>query len=111
MRGVQEGRLSLHKFVELTSHAPARLYGLQGRKGSILIGADADIVMWDLASRIRIDNAMLHHAVDYTPYEGIEVPWPVHCLSRGELLVENRRYLEPPPGRGLFLPAGLPVLR
>ena len=111
LRGVQEGRLSLHQFVELTSYQPARLYGLHPRKGSIAIGADADIVMWDLSSRTRIQNRQLHHAVDYTPYEGIEVPWPVHCLSRGELLVEQGRYLDPPAGRGLFLPAGPPVLR
>jgi dihydropyrimidinase len=111
LRGVQEGRLSLHQFVGLTSYQPARLYGLHPRKGSLAIGADADIVMWDLSSRSRIENQKLHHAVDYTPYEGIEVPWPVHCLSRGEMLVENGRYLDPPAGRGLFLPAGPPVLR
>jgi dihydropyrimidinase len=111
LRGVQEGRLSLHQFVELTSYRPARLYGLHPRKGSIAIGADADIVMWDLSSRTRIENQKLHHAVDYTPYDGVEVPWPVHCLSRGELLVENGQYHDPPAGRGLFLPAGPPVLR
>ena len=109
-RGVCERRISLHQFVELTSYRPARLYGLYPRKGTISIGADADIVVWDPGSRVRIDNAKLHHAVDYTPYEGIEVPWPVHCLSRGELLVENGRYLDPPAGRGRFLPACLPVL-
>jgi dihydropyrimidinase len=111
LRGVQEGRLSLHQFVALTSYQPARLYGLQPRKGSIAIGSDADIVMWDLSTRARIENQKLHHAVDYTPFEGIEVPWPVHCLSRGELLVEQGRYLDPPAGRGLFLPAAPPVLR
>ncbi len=111
LRGVQEDRLSLHQFVELSSYQPARLYGLHPRKGSIAVGADADIVMWDLSSRSRIENQKLHHAVDYTPYEGIDVPWPVHCLSRGELLVEYGRYLDPPAGRGLFLPAGPPVLR
>ena len=111
LRGVQQGRLSLHQFVELTSYQPARLYGLHPRKGSIAIGADADIVMWDLSSRVRIENQKLHHAVDYTLYEGIEAPWPVHCLSRGEVLVESGRYLDPPAGRGLFLPVVPPALR
>ncbi len=111
LRGVAEGRISLHQFVELTSYRPARLYGLYPRKGTISIGADADIVMWDPASRVRITNTKLHHAVDYTPYEGIEVPWPLHCLSRGELLVDDGRYLDPPQGRGRFLRACLPVLR
>jgi dihydropyrimidinase len=57
-------------------------------------------------------NAALHHAVDYTLYEGIEVAgWLAHCLSRGELVVENGRYLDPPIGRGQFLTACLPLLR
>jgi dihydropyrimidinase len=109
--GIHQGRLSLHQFVELTSYHPARLYGLYPRKGTIAIGADADIVLWDPTRRVRITNAELHHAVDYTPYEGIEVTgWPSHCFSRGELLVENGRYLDPPAGRGLFLKACKPLL-
>jgi len=109
--GIHQGRLSLHQFVELTSYRPARLYGLYPRKGTIAIGADADIVLWDPAQRVRIENAGLHHAVDYTPYEGIEaVGWPLYCLSRGELLVEGGRYLDPSAGRGQFLKACLPVL-
>jgi dihydropyrimidinase len=60
---------------------------------------------------VRIENAKLHHGVDYTPYEGIEVTgWPLYCLSRGELLVERGRYLDPAAGRGQFLKACLPVL-
>ncbi|MFP3570740.1 dihydropyrimidinase, partial [Paraburkholderia sp. SIMBA_030] len=61
--------------------------------------------------RVRIANASLHHAVDYTPYEGIEVTgWPRHCLSRVELLVEDGRLLAAEPGRGQFVPAGKPCL-
>ncbi|MGC7402959.1 dihydropyrimidinase [Pandoraea pneumonica] len=109
--GVRQGRLSLHKFVELTSYRPARLYGLYPRKGTIAIGADADIVLWDPDAKVQIANDALHHAVDYTPYEGREVTgWPVHCFSRGEQLVANRKYLEPAPGRGQFLPADAPSL-
>ncbi|GAB3629636.1 dihydropyrimidinase [Pandoraea terrae] len=109
--GVRRGKLSLHQFVELTSYRPAQLYGLYPRKGTIAIGADADIVLWNPEARVKINNDALHHAVDYTPYEGIEVTgWPVHCLSRGELLVSHGRYLDPEPGRGRFLPAGAPSL-
>jgi dihydropyrimidinase len=75
------------------------------------VGADADIVLWDPARKVRITNGALHHAVDYTPYEGLEVTgWPIHCLSRGELLVQDARYLEPTAGRGRFLPAVAPSL-
>ncbi|MFC4707899.1 dihydropyrimidinase [Paraburkholderia caffeinitolerans] len=107
--GVSHGKLSLHKFVELTSLNPAKLYGLYPRKGTIAVGADADIVLWDPAKQVAIANDALHHNVDYTPYEGRTVHgWPKHCLSRGELLVEDGRYLEPEAGRGQFLPAGKP---
>ncbi len=109
--GVARGKLSLHQFVELTSWRPARLYGLYPRKGTIAIGADADIVLWDPNKRVQIRNSALHHAVDYTPYEGIEVTgWPVHCFSRGEMLVRDGQYQEPQAGRGQFLPAGAPML-
>ncbi|WP_455278714.1 dihydropyrimidinase [Cupriavidus necator] len=109
--GVARGKLSLHQFVELTAWRPARLYGLYPRKGTIAIGVDADIVLWDPHKRVQIRNSALHHAVDYTPYEGIEVTgWPVHCFSRGELLVRDGQYLEPQAGRGQFLPAGAPML-
>ncbi len=104
--GIHAGRLDLHRFVELTSYQPARIYGLYPRKGTIAVGSDADIVLWDPERRVRITNAQLHHAVDYTPYEGLEVTgWPMHCYSRGELLVKNGRYLDPQAGRGLFIAA------
>ena len=105
------GKLSLHQFVELTSYRPARIYGLYPRKGTIAIGADADIVLWDPARKVRIANRNLHHAVDYTPYEGIEVTgWPMTTFSRGEMIVRNGEYLAPAAGRGRFLEAGQPEL-
>ena len=67
---VSKGRLGLNKFVELTSTAPARLYNLHPRKGSRSIGADADIVVFDPATRRAIRADKLHQNVDYTPYEG-----------------------------------------
>ena len=109
--GVHQGHLSLHQFVDLTSYQAARLYGLYPRKGTIAIGSDADIVLWNPERRVRIKNAQLHHAVDYTPYEDLEVTgWPIHCYSRGELLVKNGNYLNPQAGRGMFLTATKPLV-
>ncbi|MFC7514061.1 dihydropyrimidinase [Herbaspirillum sp. GCM10030257] len=109
--GVRRGKLSLHQFVELTAYKPAKIYGLYPRKGTIAVGADADIVLWDPNRKVRIANSSLHHAVDYTPYEGIEVTgWPMTTLSRGEVIVRNGEYLEPTAGRGRFLKAGQPEL-
>ncbi|MDR3097947.1 MAG: dihydropyrimidinase [Paraburkholderia sp.] len=109
--GVRKGHLSLHQFVELTALRPAKLYGLYPRKGTIAVGADADIVVWDPEKRVTIANEALHHAVDYTPYEGIDVTgWPRHCLSRGEVLVEDGKLVATQAGRGRFLPAGKPCL-
>ncbi|MBL8707060.1 MAG: amidohydrolase family protein, partial [Rhodospirillales bacterium] len=81
----------------------ARIYGLQGRKGSIAIGADADIVLWQTDTPRRVANADLHHNVDYTPYEGIEVTtWPDTVLSRGEVVLRDGTPVAG-PGRGAFL--------
>src|SRR5690606_9973855 len=68
--GVVGGRLSIHQFVALTATQPAKLYGLYPRKGSIMVGADADIALWDPKREVTIRNCDLHHNVDYTPYEG-----------------------------------------
>jgi dihydropyrimidinase len=103
-------RISLPRFVELTSTNPAKLYGLGDRKGSLQPGFDADIVIWypegaplvsrseadgppsggakesNRSAKFTITNSMLHHRIDYTPFEGIEVRnWPRWVLLRGEL--------------------------
>ncbi|KAK8015971.1 Dihydropyrimidinase [Apiospora marii] len=103
-------RIPLTRFVELTSTNPAKLYGLAGRKGSLLPGHDADIVIWypeepplvavseadgplssgsanaaKLNNKVTITNSMLHHRIDYTPFEGIEVRnWPRWVFLRGK---------------------------
>lgn len=107
--GVLMGRLSLNKFVELTSTNPAKAYGLHPRKGTIAPGADADLVIWD-EKPLTITNSALHHAVDYTPYEGIELKaWPGLTLSHGEVVWDGKNFI-PRLGKGQFLSCGKPTL-
>src|SRR5688500_589458 len=85
--GVLKGRIDLHQFVALTASNPARMYGLYPRKGTIAVGSDADLVIWDDKRETTIRNSALHHAVDYTPYEGRRITgWPALTLSRGEVV-------------------------
>ncbi|MFX7816449.1 amidohydrolase family protein, partial [Acinetobacter baumannii] len=82
--GVGKGRIDLNRFVALTATDPAKMYGLYPRKGTIAIGSDADIAVWDPHRQVTVSNSMLHHDVDYTPYEGMKLTgWPVLTLSRG----------------------------
>ncbi len=106
--GVSKGRIDINRFVALTATDPAKLYGLYPRKGTIAIGADADIVVWDPHQQVTIANDQLHHNVDYTPYEGFTVTgWPMMTFSRGELVCAENT-LQGEPGRGGFLKCGLP---
>lgn len=101
--GVAGGRIDVHQFVALTSTNAAKLYGLFPRKGTIAVGSDADIVIWDTDQPRTIRNEGLHHAVDYTPYEGIEVTaWPAMTLSRGVVVWQDGHYLGR-AGHGQFL--------
>jgi dihydropyrimidinase len=106
--GVQKGRIELTRFVALTAANPARMYGLYPKKGTIAVGADADIAIWDESREVTIANADLHHNVDYTPYEGMQVKgWPVLTLSRGEVVCEEGKPVGR-PGRGQFLACAKP---
>jgi dihydropyrimidinase len=90
--GVSAGRISLNRFVELTATNHAKLYGLYPRKGSIGIGFDADLTLWDPNRRETIRQANLHHGADYTPWEGFAVTgWPVMTLARGAVVAEDGR--------------------
>ncbi|WP_262027416.1 dihydropyrimidinase [Microvirga sp. Mcv34] len=101
--GVVKGRISLNRFVELTSTNHAKLYGLYPRKGSIGIGFDADIVLWDPERKETIRQDILHHGSDYTPWEGFEVTgWPVMTLLRGKV-VSNSGAIVGEKGRGEIL--------
>ncbi len=107
--GVNTGRIDLQPFVALTSTNPARMYGLYPRKGTIAIGADADLVIWDDKREVTIRNAELHHNVDYTPYEGMRLTaWPAVTLSRGEVVWDESGY-RGRAGHGQFIKCGLPA--
>ena len=106
--GVAAGRIDIERFVALNSSNAARIYGLYPRKGTISVGADADIAIWDPEKKVVIRNADLHHNVDYTPFEGMTVQgWPVTVLSRGEVVCDDA-VLHGLKGRGQFLECGPP---
>lgn len=107
--GVMTGRVTENRFVELTATGPAKAYGLHPRKGTIAIGSDADLVIWD-EREVALTNAMLHHEVDYTPYEGMTLrAWPGLTLARGEVVWDGTEF-HAQPGRGELLACGLPTL-
>lgn len=102
--GVRQGRISLQRFVEITATNPAKIYGLYPRKGSIAVGADADLAIWDPGRKVMIRKEMLHDNMDYTPYEGMQVEgWPVITMSRGEVVCADGE-VTAERGRGRFLP-------
>jgi dihydropyrimidinase len=101
--GVRQGRIDIHRFVDLTATRAARLYGLFPRKGTIAVGSDADIGIWDPEKRVRLTSSMMHDNVGYTPYEGRMITgWPVTVLSRGRIVVDNG-VLRAERGSGRFL--------
>ena len=103
---VSKGRLGLEKFVELTATAPAKLYNLHPRKGSIAIGADADIAIWDPERKVTLTDAMMHDLAGYSAYAGRELQgWPVTVLSRGRVIIADGK-LSAEPGSGRFLARG-----
>ena len=107
--GVMAGRITVNRFVELTSTNPAKAYGLYPQKGTLAVGSDADIVIWDHRA-LTLNNAMLHHAADYTPYEGRSLKaWPAYTLARGQIVWDGNRFLGT-PGAGRFIPRGLPSI-
>lgn len=99
--GYGAGRVSLQEFVNLTSKRHAETYGLYPRKGTIAIGADADIAVWDPDKKIVVEKTKDN--TGYTPYRGRNLTgWPVTVLSRGEVIIENGK-LSAERGRGRFL--------
>jgi dihydropyrimidinase len=104
--GVSAGRITPEQFVRLSSTNPAKLMGLWPRKGGLHIGADADAVLWDPRAERVLTNALMQHAIDYTPYEGRRVTgWPKLVLRRGEVVMQDDAALAQ-PGSGEYLPRG-----
>ena len=101
--GVRTGRISLNRFVELTSTSPAKIFGLFPRKGTIAPGSDADIVVFN-PNRTLVLSARTHHMkVDYNPYEGRTVTGVSETvLSRGNVIIDNGAFVGR-AGAGSFL--------
>jgi dihydropyrimidinase len=101
--GVNLGKLSLNRFVELTSTTPARIFGMYPKKGEIAAGSDADVVLWDSQASHKISASTHHMNVDYSMFEGFVVNGNARTvLSRGEVIVEEGKFLGK-TGRGRFL--------
>ncbi len=101
--GVNEGLFSVNHFVELVSTGPARLFGLLPRKGSIVIGADADLIIWDPEVKFKLTQKNLHMNVDYSPYEDVTVKgYPAMVLLRGKVIVKDNEFIGE-DGAGNFL--------
>jgi dihydropyrimidinase len=104
--GVAAGKIGLNRFVELTSTSAAKLFGLFPRKGTIAVGSDADIVVFDPNEEMTITAAAHHMNVDYSAYEGMKVKGVTKTvLSRGRVVIEDGKYLGK-PGDGQFLKRG-----
>ena len=101
--GVNAGKLTLNRFVEITSTAPARIFGMYPKKGAIAAGSDADIVIWNPLAAHIISAKTHNMRVDYSMFEGFQVKGNAEkVLSRGEVIVENGKYLGR-VGRGQYL--------
>lgn len=109
--GVNKGRISLNKLIELLCYNPAKIFGMYPNKGNIVIGADADIVIFDPEKRVTLCKETIHMATDYTPFDGIEVKgYPEKVISRGKVIVSNGQFygIE---GYGVFIERKKPILR
>jgi dihydropyrimidinase len=101
--GVRKGRISLNQFVAVASTNPAKLFGLWPKKGTLSVGADADLVLIDPNKHVRVTVDDMESKVDYDPYEGFECDgWPVLTMSRGEVIFADGK-IKSRPGRGQFL--------
>lgn len=101
--GVVGGRISLNRLVELVSTAPAKLFGLFPRKGTIAVGSDADIVIFDPQAQMTISASTHHMNIDYNAYEGMRVQGVTDTvLSRGKVIIDKGHYVGT-PGEGCFL--------
>jgi dihydropyrimidinase len=108
--GVAKKRISLRRFTELCCTNPAKIFGMYPQKGVIRAGSDADIVVIDPDKKLTLKKGMLHENVDYTVYEGMDLPgYPVYTVSRGEVIVRDGVFTGK-AGRGRFIRRSLPAL-
>ena len=104
--GVVEGRLGLNRWVEICSTAPAKMFGMYPKKGTIAVGSDADIVVYDPNASFTYSAETIHMNVDYSAYDGMEIAGkPDVVLSRGKIIVENDQYVGR-KGDGQYLSRG-----
>jgi dihydropyrimidinase len=102
-QGVNNGHITLTQFVDLMATRPAKVFGLFPRKGTIAVGSDADLIIWDPKANLVIAQSAMHNSMDYSSYEGYTVQGiPRTVLSRGKVIVKNREYIGT-PGEGRFL--------
>jgi dihydropyrimidinase len=107
--GINKGRITLNQFVALTATNHAKTYGLTA-KGSIAIGYDADIAIWDPQRTAVLSQANLHHGADYTPYEGMEITgWPIATMLRGRFVTREGNFVGN-KGDGRYVARGKPLL-
>ena len=102
-QGVNAGRITPTEFVDLVATRPAKVFGMFPKKGTIAVGSDADLVIWDPEAEFTITQGAMHNAMDYSSYEGHAVRGlPRHVLLRGKQIVRDRDYVGT-PGEGAFL--------
>jgi dihydropyrimidinase len=90
--GVAQGRLSLGQFVATTSTNPAKLFGMWPRKGTIAIGADADLVVIDPSRKVQLETRDMQSNSDFEPFDGRTFTgWPVLTMSRGSIVVQENQ--------------------
>ena len=108
--GVLKNEININKFVEVTSTNAAKIYGMYPKKGTIAVGSDADLVIFDPDKEIEVTVDILHENVDYTPYEGFKLKgFPEVTLSRGEIIANNGKFVGE-IGRGEFIKRNSPMI-
>lgn len=92
--GVNKGRISMNKLIEILCYNPAKIFGMYPNKGTLTVGTDADIVIFDPNKKVRLGADTLHMGSDYSPYDGIEVQgYPITTILRGNIIVNDGRFL------------------
>jgi dihydropyrimidinase len=106
--GVNQGRISLERFVEISAEAPAKIFGMYPRKGILAAGSDADILVWDPEAKYTITAATQNMHTDYSIFEGFQVTGNARqVFSRGELVVDGGRFIGT-VGRGRYVHREVP---